>query len=133
MKKWYKCLLGITGLLVYICTACGMNNNKNIEMNITELTPTSAKYTIKNNSNSQISFGEAYVIQIKEEDKWKELEQEEKTWFLELIYLDSYQETSYEINWRNYYGELASGEYRLIKTISLGNKKDNLICEFVIE
>jgi hypothetical protein len=130
-------LLGITG--------CGKNSKldigekSNIEiakndvtLSIKEgsLTKVSATLILKNNSNVDIIYGNPYEIEIKKDNEWHKIDVE--LFFNSPAYgLASSESTEIELNWKNSYGKLSSGEYRIIKDIDV-EKEDGTFESFYV-
>lgn len=93
------------------------------------LTASGAEFTLKSAEN--ITYGEQFFLEIQINGKWYTIE-EELDWFLTKHILKSGEEVLLEIDWTNYYGELPSGRYRLLKPIENIEKSYVISCEFEV-
>ena len=84
------------------------------------LKKTKATFILKNNSDVNITYGNEYKIEKKTADNWQELEG--KLAFnlpaYNLKYMDSVE---LKLDWKNGYGSLDKGKYRLVKNVSVEN------------
>lgn len=107
------------------------NNNISVTIKENTLTNTGLTLIVKNNSDQVLYYGNQYEIEIKHKEKWHkinvELAFDEPLWEL-----DKHKETEIEINWKNGYGNLPSGEYRLIKKAYFEDKKENKINTYIL-
>ena len=80
-------------------------------------------FTVTNNSDDKIYFGDDYVLEVKEGDNWTELEtdMEISDDLLRALYKGKSIDDSLYVSER--YGTLNAGEYRLVVTVS---KSENL-------
>ena len=101
------------------------------------LKKTKATFILKNDSDVNITYGNEYKIEKKSADNWQELEG--KLDFdlpaNNLKYMDS---VVLKFDWKNGYGSLDKGLYRLVKNVSVekadGSKKEfNIYGEFKID
>ena len=99
-----------------------------LELKSGTLKKTKATFILKNNSNVNITYGNEYKIEKKIDDNWQELE--EKLAFnlpaYNLKYMDSVE---LKLDWKNGYGSLDKGQYRLVKNVSI-EKVDSSSEEF---
>ena len=91
-----------------------------LELKSGTLKKTKATFILKNNSNVNITYGNEYKIEKKTDDNWQELEG--KLAFnlpaYNLKYMDSVE---LKLDWKNGYGSLDKGKYRLVKNVSVEN------------
>lgn len=82
------------------------------------LKKTKATFILKNDSDVNITYGNEYKIEKKIDDNWQELEG--KLAFnlpaYNLKYMDSVE---LKLDWKNGYGFLDKGQYRLVKSVSV--------------
>ena len=114
-----------------------VKSNVVLELKSGTLKKTKATFILKNNSNVNITYGNEYKIEKKIDDNWQELE--EKLNFnlpaYNLKYMDSVE---LKLDWKNGYGSLDKGEYRLVKNVSVenvdgSNEEFNVYGEFNID
>ena len=80
------------------------------------LTKTGATVLIKDSNEEPYSYGEWYRIDKKENGKWEELETIDGKTVPEIaLPMLEYGDIERTIDWTNIYGELESGEYRIVK------------------
>lgn len=127
-------------LLVLLCvlllTGCGVKNNfkvgeksnvnvidKYVTFDLDEesLTNTSAKVNFRNNSEYTVSYGTPYELEIKEDGEWHKINVE-LFFTMPSMSLDPGESIDLEFNWAESYGELAVGEYRIIKNVTIDTK-----------
>lgn len=142
MKKSIKIILLagiILGIIVYFILKS--NNHTLSDIKITEnnvslsikentLTNTGATLILKNNSNTEIQYGNSYEIEIKHNKKWYKLDG--KMYFtLPLFFLEPNKTVELEENWQDGYKNLKKGTYRIIKEIKI-EKENNTFDSFYI-
>lgn len=108
----------------------------NVEMRIKEgsLTRTSATIEIVDKNEEPYGYGQWFRIDKKENGEWKELESIDENYsFTDIAYIPGEDGTiEMNVNWEGLYGELNSGEYRLVKEL-YDNGKKYIYAEFKIE
>lgn len=95
-----------------------MNNSKdNVEIKILKDTITPSGLTIKiiDNNEEPYDFGSDFYIQIKCDDEWKDVETIKEPYFFD-IYIHN-DNNEYSIDWKEFYGNLFSGTYRIVKKV----------------
>lgn len=107
--------------------------NSTFEMTIKEgtLTTTSATVIIKNKNKDSFGTDEWFQIQKKENGEWKELPILSLVSWIDIAYIsneDGVMELKQQ--WKDLYGELQPGEYRIAKQIST---KQYVYAEFIIK
>lgn len=139
MKKILN--FGLILVLIVLLTGCGKIENKfdigeisdievstsnDISMVIKEgtLTNKGATIIITNNSDKDFIYGNPYEIEIKKDGEWHKINVELLFNSLGII-LKSKESKEIKINWKDGYGKLASGTYRIIKSVSYEYEKDN--------
>ncbi len=101
------------------------------------LTKTSATLILKNNNDVDIQLGDSYEIEIKKDGKWHKINVQLN--FNSPAYvLKSNESREIEIDWKNAYGKLVKGEYRIIKSIGIKNNNETfddfyVSAEFIIK
>ena len=119
-------LLGILCLLLIGC------RKEEVTMTIKEgtLTPNGATIIIKDKENH--TYGEAFSIERKEDNKWKKQEPIIEDYFFNLIGYTPNEKNEVEIktDWQWLYGTLPPGTYRILKE---GPNGEELITVFEIE
>jgi cell division protein FtsL len=90
----------------------------NIEVDKSTISSKGVSIIITNNNENEISYGEEFKIQKKIDGEWKNLEYLPNTVWNALAYITKgNSQTSKKLNIENYYGELESGIYRVVKQI----------------
>ena len=152
MRKIILTIL-ICGFMVLGITGCGVNKNefdigkesnieiveKGVTLSIKEntLTNTGATLVLKNDSEVDVQYGNPYEIEIKKDGEWHKINVE-LNFTLPAFILKPNETKEWEFSWENGYGELASGNYRIIKSIDVeqedGTYKSFYVsAEFTIE
>ncbi len=91
---------------------------------------------IFNNSDKNIIYGNPYEMEIKKDGEWHKIDV--KLNFNEpAIILKSKESNEIKIDWKDDYGKLANGTYRIIKSVDYEFEKDsyqtfNIAVEFNI-
>lgn len=136
-------LLGITG-----CTSTNnfdiggasdieINDNNGVTLSIKDgtLKNTCATLILENNTNKLLHYDEYYKIEVKKDNIWHTIN-------VDLYFNDPLWEVKQnsneeiDLNWKDGYGKLASGEYRIIKKVYFENEKEQefyVSVEFVIK
>ena len=145
MKKTILTIL-VCGFMVLGLTGCGTNKNefdvgkesnieiveKGISLSIKEntLTETGATLILKNDSDVDVEYGTSYEMEIKKDGEWHKINVELN--FNSIAYiLKSNTSKEIELNWKEGYGKLATGDYRLIKHIDI-EKEDETFDTFYV-
>lgn len=108
--------------IVMIDTANEENINKNnVSIKIIQdtITKESVDIAIINNSEDYCSFGEEFIIQKKEKDKWEKLNIiNNDIAFTSVAYkIDKKNKIQMKVNYGKYYGMLENGSYRIVKSV----------------
>ena len=133
MKKAILAAL-VCGFILLGLTGCSINKNefeigkesdveiasKGVSLSIKEdtLTNTGATLVLKNDTDVDVQYGNPYEIEIKEDGEWKKINVE-LSFTLPAFLLNANESAEIELNWANGYGKLASGVYRIIKSINV--------------
>ena len=145
MKKTILTIL-VCGFMVLGLTGCGTNKNefdigkesnieiveKAVSLTVKEntLTETGATLILKNDSDVGVEYGNPYEMEIKKDGKWHKINVE-LNFTLPTFILKSKDTKELELNWENEYGKLASGDYRIIKSIDI-EKEDGTFDTFYV-
>lgn len=94
------------------------------------LTAEGAVFVIKNEMDEACTSGEYYRIEKLEKDIWVPLEyvREDVSWIEIGWEIGSYSEWEFTADWKDIYGTLDSGRYRLMKAVN----GEGIFCEFEI-
>lgn len=144
MKRLVSLIL-LSAFILLSFAGCGNTDNEKTDANDTTTTTTVAKsdisatvitsktdysqdvekidFTVTNNSDDKIYFGDDYVLEVKEGDNWTELETDMKISDDLLRALDKGKSIDDSLYVSERYGTLNAGEYRLVVTVS---KSENL-------
>ena len=145
MKKTILTIL-VCGFMVLGLTGCGTNKNefdigkesnieiveKGVSLTVKEntLTETGATLILKNDSDVDVEYGNPYEMEIKKDGEWHKINVE-LNFTLPAFILKSKETKELELNWENGYGKLASGDYRIIKSIDV-EKSDGTFDTFYV-
>ena len=145
MKKKILTIL-LCGIIILGITSCGKNENEfdvggksdikvsqnDVTLSIKNgtLTKTSATLILKNDSDMDIQYGNPYEIEIKQNNEWHKINVT-LNFTLPAYGLKPKESVELELNWKNGYGELAQGEYRIIKGIDI-EKEDGIFESFKV-
>lgn len=145
MKKTILTIL-VCGFMVLGLTGCGTEKNefdvgkesdieiveKGVSLSIKEntLTNTGATLVLKNDSNVVIEYGNPYEIEIKKDGEWHKINVE-LNFTMPAFGLEPGETKERDFKWENGYGKLASGEYRIIKSIDI-EKEDGTYESFYV-
>ena len=127
-------------------TGCGTNKNefdigkesnieiveKGVSLTVKEntLTETGATLILKNDSDVDVQYGNPYEMEIKKDGEWHKINVE-LNFTLPAFILKSKETKEFELNWENGYGKLASGDYRIIKSVDV-EKADGTFDTFYV-
>lgn len=115
-------LLGILfcGILLLGVSGCKDKINKNVTLSLKEGTLTNKGVTLilKNDSKISYSYGEPYYIEQEKEGKWRKLETiHDMVFNMPAWELETGKSVELSIDWEYGYGQLESGNYRIVKEI----------------
>lgn len=148
MKKLFIVLVSL--ILLLGVTGCGNKNNfsvgdkstvevvdKNVIFDLDEETLTNGSATVlfRNDSEYDVSYGTPYELEIKENGEWHKINVE-LFFTMPLMSLKPGESENLEFNWAESYGELAPGEYRIIKSLTVETatpEKIYVAAEFTIK
>lgn len=96
-------------------------------INVTEISANGGIFTIQNNSDQVISYGEQYTLQGKRDDKWVDVPYIIQDWgFHDIGYIIKANDSvTIEVDWQWLYGTLPVGNYQLIKEIQVQQPDDS--------
>ncbi|MBE6156059.1 MAG: hypothetical protein E7164_04835 [Firmicutes bacterium] len=94
------------------------------------LSPTGATLVLKNDMDVDIQYGNPYEIEIKKDGEWRKINVE-LNFTLPAFSLKAKETVELNLNWKNGYGKLSSGNYRIIKQISI-EKEDGTFENFYV-
>lgn len=137
-KKIFTILL--CGIMVLGITGCRSLKNEfevgnksdvkisqgNVSMSIKDgtLKNTGATLILTNNSDKEFQYGNPYKMEIKQNGEWYKIPVE-INFTLPAFSIKSKESKEIELNWKNGYGKLTSGTYRIIKEINYEKEEGN--------
>lgn len=111
-----------------------------ITMKVTNVDNTSITLEITNNSEGSLTYGHLFSLEVKSGKTWHELPliRDDIVFALDGFGLDPGSVSQWNAYYADLYGALPSGNYRIIKEVSVGNGAGNykqyyLGTEFIIE
>ena len=138
MKKTILTIL-LCGALILGLTGCGKTkaefeignksditiSKNDITMSIKDGTLTNEGTTLvlKNDSDKLLRYNEGYGIEVKQNENWYSINVEIE-FNVPLWELASNSEKEIELNWKNSYGKLPSGKYRIVKKVYFENEEE---------
>jgi len=94
-----------------------------LELKEGSLTKTGAVFIFSNKTNDAFSYGEGFELEYKRDNFWVSLDSINDLGFSCMLYvLKGNESKEIVVNWEWYYGELESGEYRLVKSANKTKK-----------
>lgn len=142
MKKYIKNIL-LAGIILGLifCSLIKSNyrtisdiktteNDVSLSIKENTLTNTGATLILKNNSSTEIQYGNSYEIKIKHNKKWYKLDGG-MYFTLPLLFLEPNKTVELEVNWEDGYKKLKKGTYRIIKEIKI-EKENNTFDSFYV-
>ena len=148
MKKVFIVLISL--ILLLGVTGCGNKNDFSVgdkstvevvdkyvvfDLDEETLTNGSASVLLRNDSEYNVSYGTPYELEIKEDGEWHKINVE-LFFTMPLMSLEPGESIDLEFNWAESYGELAKGEYRIIKSVTVEStspEKIYVAAEFTIK
>lgn len=110
-----------------------MNETGGVSVGISDVKNTSGTITIKNTSGHDISFGLEFSIQKYENGQWNTLKANEVVIPAIAVLVHDKDVYSDTIQWKDSYGTLSEGIYRIVKTIYMGEQNKSIASAFIIE
>lgn len=131
MKKSKTILIMVLALNILLLVGCGqklgeefteeVNTLEGVSLTVDAESAASSgiTYTLDNQSDKDINFGQNYSLQMEKDGKWYQVESRDPMAVtLELLWLPAGTSDTYEIKWDSSYGKLSSGHYRIVKNVS---------------
>lgn len=146
MKKVFAVFL----VILLFLSGCGGNKSLGVSdtlitdtdilnMKITDFSNKDIAVQIENVGKCEAGYGEPYHLEFKKDGEWHILKPKEEWCFIEIFYiLEAESNCTWGTNFENFYGELPSGEYRLVKEFIIYGSNDeegekvNLAAQFKI-
>ena len=142
----------LTICLVSIILLCGCNKKETkneeqmpnnvvvLSLKLDTLSKSGAIFILKNGTEEECFYGDDYYLEKQEDGSWKRLNTltgEPLTWTMIARLLKPGEQKEIKIDWKDGYGELKSGIYRILKEATKGegesSKKLRLYSEFTIK
>lgn len=100
---------------------------KEWNLDVTKISATGGIFTIQNNSDQVITYGEQYTLQVKRDDKWVDVPYIIQDWgFHDIGYtIKANDSVTMEVDWQWLYGKLPVGNYQFIKEIQVQQPDDS--------
>ena len=119
-------LLGVTGCETTNDFEIGnvsnieINNDKDVTLSVKSgtLKNTGVTLILENDSDMDIEYGDSYEMEIEKDSRWHKINVE-LNFNLPAYILKSKTSKEIELKWENAYGKLASGNYRILKSIDI--------------
>ncbi len=93
-----------------------LNDFSDITMTVESITDTKITVCINSSSDVSVTFGEDYIIEVKDGQKWYSLPVNDDIMFTSMGYeLKRGSSFQWSVDFKILYGRLAPGEYRIIK------------------
>lgn len=113
------------------------NTKVTLSIKKNSLTKTGVTLVLKNTTEKDIEYGNPYEIEILKDNKWHKINIQ-IDFNLQAYVLKPNESKELIINWKETYGKLQSGKYRIIKSISVEQKNNtfdsfNISQEFEIK
>lgn len=111
-----------------------ITNETNIIVKMVSNSAVSAKLSITNSSDSELYFGNAYTLQKLVNGNWEDVPPIVDNMGTSAVGISAKPHTTgcWDVNWRNCYGVMEDGKYRIIKEYILNGGKYNISTEFYI-
>lgn len=99
------------------------------------LTPDGATVLVENASGSDLSYSQGYAVQVLQNGTWYELKQKDSGSVVtgELLWLPDGSTDTYEFGWKDLYGTLPDGTYRIAKNYADFTAAYWVTAEFTVE
>ncbi|MBD5394064.1 MAG: hypothetical protein HDR71_07295 [Lachnospiraceae bacterium] len=132
MKNWKKELIATVILCnLLLLSGCGLklgdeftgevNTLEGVELIVDQesVKPTEISYTIENQSESDLAYGQDYGLQMEKDGKWYQIiPKKDVAITLEMLWTPAGSTDTHMISWESSYGKLPKGHYRIIKSMS---------------
>lgn len=97
-------------------------------------TPAGITYTISNQSDKDLNYGQDYSLLKEKDGKWYVVEPARPAAVtMELLWVPAGSTDTMEISWEDSYGNLSGGHYRLLKNFSDNEKGYYLAGDFSVK
>ena len=144
MKKSKILAAVLTGMCLIFLAGCGqklgdefteeVNTLEGAALVVDESVATGITYTMENQTDKDLNYGQDYGLQKEKDGKWYQVESKEPVAVtMELLWLPAGSTDTLELNWESSYGKLASGHYRIVKNVSDNESGYYLAGEFEID
>ncbi|MBD5089644.1 MAG: hypothetical protein HDT30_12705 [Clostridiales bacterium] len=111
-----------------------MNNAKDITVEIVSSSAINARLSITNNSDTMLYFGNAYTLQKLVNGNWENVSPIIDNIATSAVGIGARSHTTgyWDGNWKNCYGVIEAGEYRIVKEYTLNGEKYNIAASFFV-
>ena len=149
MRGCKKLSILIIGMSIVLLTGCGqnlenlgeefteeVNTLEGVEITVDESldASTGITYTLSNQSDKDLNYGQDYGLQKEKNGKWYDVEPENPVAItMELLWLPAGNTDTLELSWESSYGELPAGHYRILKNVSDNENGYYLAGEFQVD
>lgn len=121
MKRFLTLLLTLCLLAVPVLAAEPAADDWGLTMTLTDVTSTGATIVFTQSGGSptgQLQTGAPYWLETWQDGQWIALKASSDTWIMPAYDIPKGSSRSWTESWKNLYGELPAGVYRLSKTVS---------------
>lgn len=143
-KKAAAMLLGAALLISLVGCGAKLGEEFTEEVNILEgvtltvneetVSSEGITYTVDNQSETDLNFGQDYSLQKEEKGKWYQLSPANPVAVtMELLWVPAGSTETLEINWDAAYGKLPAGHYRILKNFADNERGYYLTGEFTVK
>lgn len=146
MNRNRKLMLGMLVVCLVLLSGCGQKLGAEFseEVNLLEgadlsvdaslVTPTGLTFSISNQSDRDLNYGQDYSLLKEKDGKWYLVEPERPVAVtMELLWVPAGSTDTMEISWEGSYGKLSGGNYRLLKSFSDNEKGYYLAGDFHVK
>lgn len=111
-----------------------MNNTADISVKIVSSSAMNARLSITNSSDTMLYFGNAYTLQKSVNGNWEDIAPIVDKIGASLVGIGAEPHTTgyWDVNWKNCYGIMGNGEYRIIKEYTLNGEKYDIAASFFV-
>lgn len=106
-----------------------MGSIDGLSIEILDVSNSSIRLCLKNNSDNRIGYGEWYAVETKKADVWikcQEVSSEYPRTFVDILHvIGTDSEVIKGYHWKDYYDELPPGDYRILFEAYLLDESDN--------
>lgn len=117
-------------------------NNITMQVEQDTISPKGLTIILTNKTDEEVTYGGYYLLEKKQDGKWYELPpilKEGEYGFTAIAYIiEAQSQAEMQVDWKELYGKLGSGDYRIVKDMLVGIEEDTyetyyLIAEFKID